>query len=64
MIVIDIDKPTSCYDCPFFVRSDSPKYPFVDCQFIGRLGSVFNFLDGVPVDCPIKELPRGEKQND
>ena len=48
--------PRDCTECPFFIKSNSPKYPFVDCKIIGRLGSVFNCI-GISVDCPLVELP-------
>lgn len=56
VIIRGMKMPKNCTECSFFVKSNSPKYPFVDCKLIGRLGSVFNCI-GIPVDCPLVELP-------
>ncbi len=56
VIIRGMKMPKNCTECPFFIKSNSPKYPFVDCKIIGRLGSVFNCI-GIPVDCPLVELP-------
>ena len=57
VIVKGMKMPKACTKCSFFIGSDSPSFPFVECKFIGRLGSVFNFIDDVPCDCPLEELP-------
>lgn len=59
-----MEMPKKCAECPFFVRSDSPKYPFVDCKRIGRLGSVFNAASGIPVDCPLVPVPEHGRLGD
>ena len=51
-----MEMPKSCYECPFFVKSSSPKYPFVDCKIIGQLGDVFNAIS-IPIDCPLVSVP-------
>ena len=56
VIIRGMKMPKNCTECLFFIKSNSPKYPFVDCKIIGRLGSVFNCI-GIPVDCPLVELP-------
>lgn len=56
VLVSGMKMPKKCAECPFVIKSNSPKYPFVDCKIIGRLGSVFNCI-GIPVDCPLVELP-------
>ena len=56
VLIKGMKMPKKCAECPFFIKSNSPKYPFVDCKIIGRLGSVFNCI-GIPVDCPLVELP-------
>ena len=49
-------KPKKCTKCQFFIPSSSPKYPFVDCKIIGRLGSVLNIIS-IPIDCPLIPVP-------
>jgi len=53
----NMEMPKHCYECKFFVKSSSPKRPFVNCMFIGQLGSVFNFACGIPIDCPLIAVP-------
>ena len=62
MIGLEINMPKDCTDnCPFFLGCDSPdKFPFVECQFIGRLGSMFNQTSR-PVNCPLVELGGKDK---
>ena len=56
ILIKGMKMPKNCVECKFFVKSDSPKYPFVDCVLIGRLGSVFNAIS-IPVDCPLVPVP-------
>lgn len=55
--------PENCWECPFFIKSDSPKHPFVDCKLIGQLGDVLNFSAGIPIDCPLEEMRALEIKN-
>jgi len=55
VLIKGMKMPKNCTECPFFIKSNSPKYPFVDCKLIGRLGSIFNCID-IPVDCPLVEI--------
>ena len=55
VLIRGMEMPKNCTECPFFIKSNSPKYPFVDCKLIGRLGSIFNCID-IPVDCPLVEI--------
>lgn len=63
MILIDMEMPKGCVDCPFCKGCKSPKdFPFIDCKFIGRIGSMFNFEQGKPVDCPLKEYKQEDSK--
>lgn len=57
ILIKGMEMPKSCYECPFFVKSSSPKHPFVDCKIIGQLGDVFNAIS-IPIDCPLIEVPK------
>ena len=57
ILIKGLEMPKNCAGCPFFVRSDTPKRPFVDCKLIGCLGSVFIAASGILVDCPLVAVP-------
>lgn len=60
---LDIEMPKSCIsreiggkNCPFCLGCTDPKeFPFVKCQLIGNLGSMFNVAYSKPIDCPLVE---------
>ena len=56
MIKVNIDMPLKCFDCPFFIPSDSPKDFTVKCKILGNLGSPLNLIDTKPIDCPLSEV--------
>ena len=57
MIYLDLEMPKGCTECFLCEGCKTPKdFPNIKCKAIGKVGSMLNFENERPVDCPIKEI--------